>query len=320
MPFGAIIGAVAAPVIGSMIGGAMSSQPVQNMPYQYIPTNQAGMDQSYQNYFNQLGNLTPSYYGQVQPMASQALTAAYNNPYAAYFPAAAANLAGTAGNTANQQLGAANGILQSSMDPQNALYGRTLNAIQQQARAANAAAGIGTSAAGVGLENQAVNNFNIDWQNQQLQRQIQGATGAGNVGNQALNIMMGTYGLPYYAAQQVPANQFGALQSYTGTIGAYPAALNQLLNQSAAYMGMGQAAQSNAFNQAFQNAQAQNAQAAAIGQGISGAYQNYQNNQLMQNMIQNNPYYGMAPGSTYNWGGPMAGEYTGPLGYAPVGE
>ena len=314
MPWVAIAASVAAPVVGSMIGSSMSSPPVSGMPPTYQPMAQPQMDQSWQQYYNQLASLTPSYYGQIQPMASQALTSAFSNPYAASFPAAAANVSNTANSTANQQLGAARNILATSQDPQSALYNRTLNAIQQQARAANAAAGIGTSAAGVGLEDQAVNNFNIDWQNQQLQRQLQGAAGAGNVSNQALNMMMGTYGLPYYAAAQVPAGQFGALQNYAGTIGAYPAALNQLLNQSAAYMGMGQAAQGQAFNQAFQNAQAQNAQAAGIGSGIAGAYQNYQNNQLLQNMINNqqwnaNPYYGS--GATTNSFSPYyQGDYT----------
>ena len=38
--------------------------------------------------------------------------------------------------------------------------------------------GLGTSAAGAGLAGDASRNFNIDWQNQQLQRQDPGALGA----------------------------------------------------------------------------------------------------------------------------------------------
>lgn len=322
MPW-AIVGSIAAPIIGGMIGSSMSSAPVSGVGTSaqpvYQPPNQAGAAQNWQNTYGQLSGLLPSYYGQIQPMGYQALQGAYNNPYAAQYPAAAAQLAGTAGRTAGQQLGAANQILQSSQDPQQALYNRTLQQVQDQARAANAAAGLGTSAAGVGLENQATQNFNIDWQNQQLQRELQGAQGAGNVSNQALNMMLGTYGLPYQAAGQVPMNQLAALQGYSGTVGQYPAALNQLMNQNAAYMGLGQAAQGQAFNQAYQNAMAQNQQAAGIGSGIAGAYQNYQTNQLLNNMIQQNPYYGYGGGGfggSYSTGPYSDGSYYSPNAFA----
>lgn len=292
-----LFGAIAAPIIGGLIGGGMSSQPVSSSQYTYVPPNQAGMAQSWQDAYGQVGGMLPSYYGQLQPMSQSALMQAYNNPYAQSYQQGAGQVAQYGQQAGQQAMGAANQLYQTSMDPQQALYDRTLNQIQQQARAANSAAGIGTSAAGVGLENQAVGNFNIDWQNQQLQRELQGAQGAGNVNNQALNMMLGTYGLPYQAGMAVPAGQQAALGQYTQAVGAYPAALNQQMNQAANYMGRGQAAQNAAFQQQLLNAQAQNSQAAAIGQGIAGGYQNYQTNQLLNNMIQQNqyntnPYYG----------------------------
>jgi hypothetical protein len=256
------------------------------------------MDVNWQNLFNQQQQMLPGYYGQVQPMSAAALNAAYNNPYAQQYIQNAAGLSGQGAQAGSQALGAAGQIYQTSMDPQQALYNRTLQQIQDQSRAASAAAGLGTSAAGVGLENQAVGNFNIDWQNQQLQRQLQGAQGAGNVSNQALNMMLGTYGLPYQAGMAVPAGQQAALGQYTGTIGAYPAAMQQQMNQAANYMQLGQAAQGNAFNQAYQNAMAQQQQAASLGQGITGAYNAYQNQQLINNMIQQ-PYYGANYGGNY---------------------
>lgn len=317
------IGAIAAPIVGGLIGSAFSSTPVSGVGTSaqpaYQPPNQAGIANQWQNYYGQLGNTSSGYYGGIQPLAWQSAQAAYNNPYASQYPAAAAQLAGTANQTAQQQLGAANQLYQTSMDPQQSLYQRTSQQVDQQARAANAAAGLGTSAAGVGLENQAMSNFNIDWQNQQLQRQLQGAQGAGNVSNQALNMMLGTYGLPYQAAQAVPTNQLGALQSYTGAVGAYPAALNQLLNQGSSYLQLGQAAQGNAFNQALANSQAQNQQAAQIGSGVTGAYQNYQTNQLMNNMIQQNPYYGYSGGGyggSYSSGPYSDGSYYSPSSFA----
>lgn len=299
------IASIAAPIIGGLIGGGMSSQPVSSSQYTYVPPNQAGMAQNWQNYYGQMQGLLPSYYGQIQPMAASALQAAYYNPYASSYQAGAGNVASAGQNAATQAQNAASGIYAASVDPQQALYSRTLQQIQDQARAANAAAGIGTSAAGVGLENQAVDNFNINWQNQQLQRQMQGAQAAGNVNNQGLNMLMGTYGVPYQVAGQIPANQQAALGQYAAAAGAYPAAINQQLNQAANYLQLGQAAQNNAFNQAYNNAQAQNQQAAAIGSGIAGAYQNYQNNQLLNNMINNyqyanNPYYGWSSNPGYS--------------------
>ncbi len=71
-----------------------------------------------------------------------------------------------------------------SLDPQGDLYRRTQQQLQEQTRAAQAARGISMSPYGAGIENKAMSDFNIDWANQQLNRQVQGAgafSGAGNV-------------------------------------------------------------------------------------------------------------------------------------------
>ncbi len=419
-----LLGALAAPIAGSLIGGALAQKPYSG-PTPYQPTNQAGMDASFNQNYNTIQGLLPSYYGniqpqsqsalnsvlndpyavkyqdaannlassgqtgynnntamanslnpannanyqtlqgllpsyysQIQPRAQQSLDAVYNDPYAAQYQTAANNVAQQGQNVGNQDIGMANQIYQTAMDPQSALYARTLQQIQDQTRAANAAAGIGTSAAGVGLENQATGNFNIDWQNQQLNRQLSGAQGAGNISSQGMGILQNTYNLPYQASVNIPANQqaalaqygqnaalypaalsqqmqnqsqlsqmsgnvqnqgLGMLQStyqapyqasvaipqnqqqaisqYASNVGAYPMALGNQMNQAANYMGMGQSAQNQAFNQGFQNSQAQNQQAANIGSGIGGAYSNYNNTQTMNNMINslnanNQAYYG----------------------------
>jgi hypothetical protein len=77
---------------------------------------------------------------------------------------------------------------QTSLDPQNALYGQTAGHIQDQSRAADSVRGIGMGGVSAGNENDAMRKFNIDWQNQQLQRQLAGLGGfaqAGGVGAQA---------------------------------------------------------------------------------------------------------------------------------------
>lgn len=296
--------------VGAAVGGALLSSSMQpsgqgstSVGPTYQPMGQPQIDQSWLQNYNQLQGLNSSYYGQLQPMAQQSLMAAYNNPYAQSYIGGAQNIAGMGQMAGAQGMGAANQIYQSSMDPQQALYNRTAQAVQQQARAANAAAGIGTSAAGVGVEDQAMNNFNIDWQNQQLQRQLQGAQGAGNANNQALNMAMGSYGLPYQDAMAVPTNQYAALQGYTGIIGAYPAALNQNMNQAANYMQLGQAAQGQAYGQAYNNQQAQSQLAGQLGQGLGQAFYNY--NRQPNYQPQPN-YYGAAsvdPNASANWGG-----------------
>lgn len=66
-------------------------------------------------------------------------------------------------------------IMTTAMDPQNALYDRSKQQMTDQVRASLAARGLDMSGAGAGIENQALSNFNIDWQNNLLNRQVAGA-------------------------------------------------------------------------------------------------------------------------------------------------
>jgi len=120
-----------------------------------------------------------------------------------------------------------NQILQTGFDPQNALYSRTADQTSQQARAGLAARGLNSSPYGAGVEAGAMNNFNIDWQNQQLQRQISAAGGAGNVFQtgaglqnmgvglqaQAPGIAYTSAGMPYQVGQQAGADTLGGLST-----------------------------------------------------------------------------------------------------------
>lgn len=121
--------------------------------------------------------------------------------------------------------GAAGQVLQTAMDPQQALYDRTAHRMQDQVRAGQAARGLGNSEAGMMEEADAMSNFNIDWQNAQLARQATGiqaagtATGAGvNAGrmygaDQQAALAAGQSGGDFYSqAGQVPltANEYVA--------------------------------------------------------------------------------------------------------------
>lgn len=107
-----------------------------------------------------------------------------------YAPGVLGALAGMGGTTAGldlqalQNLGttglqAANSILNTGFDPQNALYNQQYQQQQDQQNAVAAQSGLAGSPYAAGIANTADQNFNINWQNAQLARQIQ-ALGAYN--------------------------------------------------------------------------------------------------------------------------------------------
>lgn len=77
-------------------------------------------------------------------------------------------------------------VLNTAFDPQSQLYNRTLQQLQDQLGTYMARSGLTGSGAGGKIASDALSNFNIDWQNQQLGRQTQGLNafnqGVGGVG------------------------------------------------------------------------------------------------------------------------------------------
>ena len=122
-------------------------------------------------------------------------------------------------------------ILSQGSDPQGALQAKLFQQQQDQGMAANAAAGTANTPYGAGLAQQGNQNFDINWQNQQLQRQAtadQTAMGLSGAGMGAL-----TQGL-------------GADQSFMQALSGMG------LNQTNAATSAGQALL-NAINQAYGN-------------------------------------------------------------------
>jgi hypothetical protein len=70
-------------------------------------------------------------------------------------------------------------ILNTAFDPQSELYAKLFQQNQDQANVTNSMYGVQNTPYGAGVADQANTNFNIDWQNQQLARQIQGLNAAG---------------------------------------------------------------------------------------------------------------------------------------------
>lgn len=280
MPFGGLL-SLAGPALsaGSALGGIFGGTPAQSvmMPQQYNMANMYGADNSAYQGTQQLGqyNVPAQLLPQYQQIAQQNV----NNPYAQQYQQGAGT-AGQFGMGAGQGMydiggqiaGQAAGglpdvqaLLAMGFDPQNALYARTQQQLQEQTRASQAARGIQTSPYGAGLENKAMSDFNIDWQNNQLQRGVQGAQGAGNLLNSlgqgaagGLGLQAGagqTYmqgaGTPYGTFQGINAN---ALQTLAGA-GQFGLSASQIpqmqIQDYLAYLGHG-TSQQGANNQTGQ--------------------------------------------------------------------
>ena len=252
------MGLVAAGVSGlGAISGLIAGSPASNvqMPTQYqLP--QGTQDTAAYGTIQGTQNLPGQNYGsQYLPQYEQATQNLYNNPYAgqaqqganvtgALGQQAAVNAYGQGGNLQNTGQSVINAgqslvpyasqITNTAFDPQSALYNRTLQQTTDQQQAANAMAGVSGSPYGAGVTNTALSNFNIGWQNQQLNRQTQGAsaaqgligqagttenTGAGIIG-QGTGMQgnaAGAYGqasaMPYQQAQTIGQNQQSAISN-----------------------------------------------------------------------------------------------------------
>jgi hypothetical protein len=265
--------------------------------------------------YQQLGNINYQPYLQASQQAGQQYgqLANVSNQYGVQMSQQAANDFGAQQTLQN----AGQSVYNLGMDPQQALYNRTQQQITDQSAAANSMYGLGSSAQGAQLQNQANENFNIDWQNQQLARATQGLQGLdaaynqagaqGTLGSAATQQSAGYFGqvpgytqqagsVPMQAQQQVAGQGFTNAQNYSTALGAAMAPYNQQQNQNIPYMNYGSGAGSNAFQntlagQAQQN-QLQQQAGNALGQGLSNV-----------NWSQLGNLFGGSSGGNLNYGG-----------------
>jgi hypothetical protein len=219
--------------VGGLLGGAAGSSAGPSSVNTYYPD--VGQNtQTYQNVLgNQVSNIN-SLQNTAAPGALNNYATASNNPFAAAFQTGAGTAGNAYTNAGNSAYGAgtsvmnsasplqgyASQIMQMGLDPQNALYNQQLQGATDTANATNAQYGL-TGPWAAGNTNQATQNFNNNWQNQQLSRAIQ-ALGAGSGADQAagaLDTMGNTLqstgaadlyqgaGLPYNTAQGISNNQ-----------------------------------------------------------------------------------------------------------------
>lgn len=209
-----------------------------------------------------------------------------DNPYAASLQRGADN-ASFASNQGGQAAllaglggyGAANQVLNTGFDPRMDLYNRMFQQNQQQNLASQEAQGVGSTPYGAGLTDQANANFNMDWQNQQLQRQLAALGGYGAANQQAGGQLQGAADLfqqagqlPWQTYQQQPGADLAALQAYQGAGANANVVPQQQIADLLQYLGMG-ASNANAQLGAFDAASGQQREAAAglyplVSQGV----------------------------------------------------
>lgn len=169
----------------------------------YTPTMQPQADQSIWQVLNPLitassggGIGTPA--GSAYPTANQAVSTYLLDPAAQAMAMSGANqgaMIGSAGaNTLNTS---ANQILNTAFDPQAALFNQTQGQVLDQSNVANAMSGVGNTPYGASVTSNALGNFDINWQNQQLARQAQGLGAAAPLYGQAANLAASSGGLPF---------------------------------------------------------------------------------------------------------------------------
>jgi hypothetical protein len=154
--------------------GTQFTPNVQQLAQQYLSNPYANMGQGGANLFGGLG-------------VGQALGGIQN--------------ANTLGATVDPSVGAAYNLMALGNDPQSALYNRTKDQLTQQTLANLSNAGIATTPYGQSTLGNVMSNFNIDWQNNLLNRALagdQGAMamlqGAGGMASGAMNLGMGGVG------------------------------------------------------------------------------------------------------------------------------
>lgn len=126
-------------------------------------------------------NPTPAYQPAQQQQADAGAiggtTSLNTNPSASYDAAGTTNLGAGLTSASGSVLPGVGQLMQSAFDPQSALFAQMYQQQQDQSNVTNAQNGVAGTPYGAGLVNQNNQNFDINWQNQQLGRQVQGAQG-----------------------------------------------------------------------------------------------------------------------------------------------
>lgn len=241
-----IIGGVGA--LSGLFGGSGTAQNVP-LPPQF---NMPNMGAAANNAFSGIQGLKPFSDASFStiPNAQQAFGTAFNNPGAGAMigganPAmsmgttAATNaFAGGTGleNAGFNMMPYATSILNTGFDPQTSLYNRTVQQLTDQTRAGLEARGMDNTPYGAGVEGQTLGNFNIDWQNNLLNRQSTAAGAAGNLASSGANI----FNLGAGISNAAPGQFFNSAAIPYTAFNTMAGGQNQALSQLLTLLGSGQ--------------------------------------------------------------------------------
>jgi hypothetical protein len=203
-----------------MSGGAnLPSQPQQAYQYQSQPQADAGA-------IGGIGSLN-------------------TNPNASYASGAATQAGNNLTATGQSFLPYAQQTLQTGFDPQNALYAQQFQQSQDQNNVAQAQSGVANTPYGAGITDQNNQNFNINWQNQQLGRQQTAANtastlsgAAGNAATTGTGIGQSVSTFNNQAQQQQIQDFLAYLQGGTGATSAASSQYGTEANASIANQGL----------------------------------------------------------------------------------
>jgi len=219
--------------LDSLFGTPPAGQvaPPQQVNYSSVPTLQYDASQINPTQTSMLGGISNlgqyNIFGQNMPLAENIGAGMINDPNAMLMTGAAPTAAGMgmgagvgAYGAGSNLLNYMNPIMQQAMDPQSQLYNYLFNQNQQQAQAVNQMSGVGGTPYGAGVVDQANQLFNMNWQNQQLNRLLSGAQGAGAVGQTGAALQAGAPGtfmggasIPYMTDNSVPSPTSGSTGS-----------------------------------------------------------------------------------------------------------
>src|SRR3984957_16178236 len=271
MPFGGLLSlGIAGAGAGASLYSLFEGSPASNVPtysYQNMGGADAGAFQGAQSLgqYNIGAGLLPQYQTLAQSVQP-------NNPYAQSYLSGAQGVGNATTGAGAALTGSAlsmspaiQAIMANGFDPQSSLYNYSQNLNQQQNLAALGQSGIANTPYGQGVNDMANNQFNMNWQNNQLGREATAAGAAGgllnNIGqnvNQGTSLMAQGVGLPSGAYSGIQNNSIGALNS-VGQAGQQAAQIpQQQVQDYLAYLGQGtqaQQANTSTANSVFQQNQ-----------------------------------------------------------------
>jgi hypothetical protein len=298
--------------IGGAVGGLAGLFGGGSMPQAPPSFQMPNMGSAAQNAFTGIGNLTPfaqGAQGAIDP-GQQTFQNLYNNPFAGQFQQGSQTAMGLGQQGALGAYGAGGGLLgagaqllRTGFDPQSQLYNYLQNQNLQQTQAIETGAGLATTPYGAGVEALSNQQFNMNWQNQQLQRQLAALQGAGGAYGQGAGLQGGAAaqyqqasGLPYGTYAGIGAGQNQAISSMLGNLSGGINIANLPNQDYLSYVQTGNQAQANQNQLYGDQLKAQNqqfGQQMALGSMLGGSLYNLGRSPLGQ--------YGLSGSSPFGY-------------------